>query len=181
MAPFTLLMALAACQHNPPPAPPLAPMVKLCSTGVIDGSPLCAAFAAMNETALPDGGTRIVLVPHGQPALAIRVMGAKMTVKRLDHGKLDLTRSFDLSDKERRALADAGAAWSVLTPDADNPVADCKFLNYIAAETGAGGDYKYAVSGCVALAPLSSLANAYLAIATERVPELKQGLEQSLD
>jgi hypothetical protein len=40
---------------------------------------------------------------------------------------------------------------------------------------------RFAVSHCVALKPLRDLADAYLALASEKVPELKQGLEQSLD
>jgi hypothetical protein len=180
-----MAMALAACQHDPPPTPPaLSPaiVVTLCSTGATGGFALCALLSHMGEPAPLSGGTRVVIAPAGQPALAIRVAGTKMTVKRLDHGKLDLTRSFDLSDKERHALADAGAVWSTLTPNADAPTfAPCKAANYVAAETGMGADYKFSVAQCVALKPLRGLADAYLAIATVRVPELKHGLEQSLD
>ncbi|HJW42350.1 MAG TPA: hypothetical protein VJ476_14130 [Rhizomicrobium sp.] len=174
--------ALAACSHNPAPpiAPPPAVVITLCSTGATAGLALCALLAKMDEPAPLAGGTRVLIAPAGQPALAIRVVGTTMTVKRLDRGKLDLTRSFELSDKERRALADAGAAWSTLPPNADGPV-PCKTASYVAAETGAGADYKFSVAQCVALKPLRDLADAYLAIATEKVPELKQGLEQSLD
>jgi hypothetical protein len=185
-----LAATLAACQHNPPPAPPAAPppapVATLCGDtsplAALDRKALCNTLAALSETAQPAGATRVVLAPAGQPALAIRVAGGRMTVKRLDHGKLNVERTLDLSDKERHALADAATAWSTLTPNADAPTfAACRTANYVAAETGAGADYKFAVSHCVALKPLRSLADAYLAIATERVPELKLGLEQSLD
>ncbi|HWD26184.1 MAG TPA: hypothetical protein VG387_03400 [Rhizomicrobium sp.] len=180
MTVFVLSLGLAACQHDAPPAPPAlppAPVATLCSTA----KAVCGLLAAMNESA-PPTGTRVMIAPAGQPVLAIRVVAAKMTVKRLDHGTLDLERTFDLSDKERHALADAGAAWASLMPNADAPTfAPCKPANYVVAEAGAGTDYKFAVSHCVALKPLRGLADAYLAIATERVPELKQGLEQSLD
>jgi len=190
MTSFVLLMTFSACQHDsvpaPPSAPPPAPVVTLCGDtaplSAADRKALCGLLAAMNETAQPAGGTRVVLAPAGQPALAIRVAGGKMVVKRLDHGRVNVVRVVDLSDKERHALADAATAWSTLTPNADSPTfAACKTANYVAAETGAGANYKFAASHCVALKPLRALADAYLAVATERVPELKQGLEQSLD
>ncbi len=201
MTPFVLAVAgalLAACSHNPSPAPPpVAPQAKLvtlCGTdspvGAADRKAVCETRAALGETDLPDawgstGGpvARVIILPAGQAALSIRVVGGAMTVRRLAQGKLDIDRTVALGDGERAALRDAGAAvWGGLGPVADAPTfAACTAPNYIVAETNLNGLVKFAVSHCVALKPLRDLADAYLAVASEKVPELKQGLEQSLD
>src|SRR6201999_3617949 len=90
------LSLLAACQHEAPltPREPLpSVVVTLCSTGASEGFKLCGLLVVMGEPAPLEGGTRFLIAPAGQPALAIRVVGTKMTVKRLDGGKLDLARS----------------------------------------------------------------------------------------
>jgi len=197
IVPFAAVLALAACSHTPPPAPPPAPepkVVTLCGVdspiAASDRKAICAARAALNETDLPDawssvGGpvARVIIIPAGQPALSMRVIGAKMTVRRLADGKLTVDRTVDLTEAERATLRDAGAAvWGSLGPNADAPTfAPCKAANYIVAETNLNSMVKFAVSHCVALKPLRDLADAYLAIAGEKVPELRQGLEQSLD
>ncbi|MEJ0041400.1 MAG: hypothetical protein WDM81_03985 [Rhizomicrobium sp.] len=106
-----------------------------------------------------------------------------MTVRRRTNGKIDVDRVVDLTEAERATLRDAGAAvWGSLGPNADAPTfAACGTPNYIVAETNLNSLVKFAVSRCVALKPLRDLADAYLNIAGEKVPELKQGLEQSLD
>ncbi|MEI9991220.1 MAG: hypothetical protein WDM86_14385 [Rhizomicrobium sp.] len=201
MTPFVFAVAsilLSACSHNLPPAPPpAAPQPKvamLCGAdspvAAVDRKAICDTRAALNEADLPDawrdtGGpvARVILIPAGQPALSLRAIGAKLTVRRLAGGKLDVDRTIDLTEAERATLRDAGAAvWGSLGPIADAPTfAPCRTPNYIVAETNLNTLVKFAVSHCVALKPLRDLADAYLAIASEKVPELKQGLEQSLD
>ena len=187
-----LLAVLAACTHNPPPATlPAAPppkIVTLCGAdsplAAADRKTVCDRRAALGETDLPDaGGARVIVIPAGQAALSIRVVGGAMTVRRLAMGRRDIDRTVALSDAERATLRDAGAAaWASLGPTADAPtLVPCKAPNYIAAETALNGTTKFAVSHCVALKPLRDLADAYLNIASEKVPELKQGLDQSLD
>ena len=198
MTSFVLMVAgvlLAACSHNPPPGPPppVAPQPKLVTLCGAD-SPIAAATrkaicdtrAALGETNLSGAGgpvTRVIVIPAGQAALSIRVAGGAMTVRRLTKSKLDIDRTVALSDKERAALRDVGAAaWGSLGPVADAPtLVPCKAASYIVAETSLNGAAKFAVSHCVALKPLRDLADAFLNIASEKVPELKQGLEQSLD
>jgi hypothetical protein len=196
-ASLALCALLTACAHNPPPAPPAPqpppPQVQrsMCDAPVpADRAALCVTLAKLNEHALPDawrdiGGpiVRVTMIPAGQPALSIRVLGNSMTVKRLSHSAIDVARVVTLSPDERQALIDAGAkTWGSLNENADAPTfAACKSANYIAAETNFNGVVKFAVSHCVALKPLRDLADAYLRIASEKVPELKQGLEQSLD
>ncbi|MEJ0026816.1 MAG: hypothetical protein WDN01_12380 [Rhizomicrobium sp.] len=195
IAALGLLAALAACSHTSPPAPLPAPqpkVVTLCGTDspISDRKAICDTRAALNESELPDawgstGGpvARVILIPAGQPALSLRAIGGKLTVRRLTNGKIDIDRVVDLSDAERATLRDAGAAvWGSLGPNADAPTfAACRTPNYIVAETNLNTVVKFAVSHCVALKPLRDLADAYLNIAGEKVPELKQGLEQSLD
>ena len=192
-----LLAALAACSHNPPPAPPPAPQPKVASLcdadspiAAPDRKVICDTRAALNESDLPDawrstGGpvARVILIPSGQPALSLRAIGAKLTVRRLANGKLTIDRTVDLTESERATLRDAGASvWGNLGPVADAPTfAACRTANYLVAETNLNTMVKFAVAHCVALKPLRDLANAYLAIASEKVPELKHGLEQSLD
>ncbi|MEI9995501.1 MAG: hypothetical protein WDM91_12970 [Rhizomicrobium sp.] len=194
---MTTLAFLAACSTHSPatvPAPPPAPVATLCGPAsplaAADSKLVCNMRAALGETDLPDawrstGGpvARVILIPAGQAALSIRVIGGKMTVHRLAHGAIELSRTVDLGEGERAALRDAGAkAWGTLGPVADAPTfAPCKAANYIVAETNLNALAKFAVSRCVALKPLRDLADAYLAIASEKVPELKHDLEQSLD
>jgi len=190
------VLLLAGCSQNPAPpvAAPPAPIVTLCGAdsplAEVDRAALCATRAALKETDLPNawravGGpvARVILAPAGQPALSVRVVGNVMVVRRLSHGRFDVERIVALSDGERHRLIDAGAAvWSAVPPLADAPtLVACKAPSYIAAETNLNGVVKFAVSRCVALKPLRDLADAYLALASEKVPELKQGLEQSLD
>ena len=178
----------------PPAAAPQPKLVTLCGAespiAAADRKAICDTRAALGETDLPDawrntGGpvARVLIIPAGQPALSIRVVGAAMTVRRLSNGKLNIDRTVALNDAERASLRDAGAvAWGSVGPIADAPTfAPCKAANYIVAETNLNTSVKFAVSHCVALKPLRDLANAYLNIAGEKVPELKQGLEQSLD
>jgi len=193
-----LFAMLAACSHNPPPVPPPAApqpkVVTLCSAdspiAAADRNAVCDMRTAFGEGDLPDawrntGGpvARVLIMPAGQAALSIRVIGGAMTVRRLAQGKLDVDRTIALSDAERATLRDVGAAaWGTLGPVADAPTfAPCKAPNYIAAETNLNSMVKFTVSHCVALKPLRALADAYLNIASEKVPELKHGLEQSLD
>jgi hypothetical protein len=186
---------LAACSHTPP-APPAAPTpvhaAALCDAPVpADRKPVCDTLARLNERPLPDeawraaGGpvARVVIMPAGQPVLAIRVIGGKMTVKRLMHGTVDVARVVELSQAERQGLIDSGAkAWPDLSQNADAPTfAACKTANYVVAESNLNGDGKFAVSHCVALRPLRDLADAYLNLASKKVPELDRDLEQSLD
>jgi len=191
-----LCALLAACSHTPPPPPPAPPpkVATLCGAASAlspaDAKAVCGTRAALREMELPDawrdtGGpvARVMLIPAAQAALSIRVIGNTMTVKRISRGTIDVARVVSLSAAERQALIDAGAkTWAAVGPNADAPTfAACKSANYVVAETNLNGDVKFAVSHCVALKPLRDLADAYLAIAGEKVPELRQGLEQSLD
>jgi len=155
-----------------------------------DRAALCGTLAKLNEHALPDawrdvGGpiVRVTMMPANQASLVIRVLGNTMTIKRIAHGTTDVARVVTLDPAERQALIDAGAkAWPALNENADAPTfAPCKTANIIAAETNLNGNAMFSVAHCVAMKPLRDLADAYLGVASEKVPELKQGLEQSLD
>jgi hypothetical protein len=156
-----------------------------------DRKAVCDMLATLREEPLPFDAwgvagmpvARVTIMPAGQPVLAIRVIGGRMSVRRIDHGKIDIDRVVSLSDGERLTLLHVGTvAWGSIGENADAPTfAPCKAPNYIAVEANINRVAKFAVSHCVALKPLRDLADAYLNIAGERVPELKQDLEQSLD
>ena len=195
-----LALAMAGCSTQAGRGP-LEGATTMCGHGspltAADRRELCSALGALHEPRLPDDwmtrGTpvyRALLLIPGQPVTTIRVETAyepdpgTLTVRRLSHGHIILDESVPLAMKDVETFSALVVSSHIegqpLNSDAPTLV-PCKVPSILVAEAYGNDQYGLTLSHCAAMRPLETFATGAYQFAAARLPELKQGLEQSLD
>jgi hypothetical protein len=167
-----------------------------------DRTMLCGRLAAFNEPTLPESWSkkdasvyRVLIVSAAQPSFAIRVeplkSGAKLTMRKMQAGKLTLERSVDLTETETQEFLSAvvkDAFWSMPVkadvsemPTAEESKTACADGTAFLVEGYTLGRYHFARAHCRPMKQLEDITTSAFNLAVAKVPELSQGIATSLD
>jgi len=167
-----------------------------------DKDSLCAGLAQFHARDLPKSWTaqtpvyRVAILSPSQPSYLIRIepqqQGAKLYVKRLEHGGLDIDQQSNIGEAETEqflSLITANGFWTLpLTADVtDMPTDDeknpkpCPAGVAFLVEGDTMGVYHFARAHCRPVKQLENIATGSFALAADQVPALKAELPTSVD
>ena len=135
------------------------------------------------------------MLSGSQPSTVIRIepeeQGAKLTVKRLNHGGLDIDSHIDLSEADTNrflSLITDNEFWGLpLTadvadmPTADEPAKPCPAGIAFLVEGDTLGRYHFARAHCQPTKDLEEIVTGAFGIAAAKLPALNAGIGTSLD
>lgn len=166
-----------------------------------DRNALCGRLATFKEPALPESWPqktsvyRVLLLSPTQPSFSIRIEpqkdGAKLTVRKLQGGKLSLDRSVDLSEAEAEkflSLIVKNIFWGLPVrsdvsemPTAEDETKPCTSGIAFVVEGFTLGRYHFVRAHCRPTKQLEEISTSAFDLAVGKVPELSQGIATSLD
>jgi len=168
-----------------------------------DKDSLCAGLAQFHARDLPKTWTaktpvyRVAILSPSAPSYLIRIepqqQGAKLYVKRLEHGGLDIDSETDIGEAQTEqflSLISSNGFWAMpLTADVgDMPTDDddknakpCPVGVAFLVEGDTMGVYHFARAHCRPVKQLEDIATGFFSLAADQVPALKAGIPTSVD